>query len=38
MFKYIKQNKILLNKTDLNIEIILLCNFDCKNKLRSGNL
>jgi len=38
MFKNIKQNKILLNKINVNINIILACCLDCNNKLRSSKL
>jgi len=38
MFNYIKQNKILLNKINRNINIIFPCCFDCKKNLESSNL
>lgn len=38
MFNDIKQKKILLNKINVNINIILTCFLDCNNKLRSSNL
>ena len=40
MFKDIKQNKILLNNININVNIIFSCCFDCelKNNNRSSEL